>query len=118
MATSRFAFPLFLLPFFFFDRHLCSQARFSACFFRCLGFLIMVPSERVASVFKPKSMPTWGLPLGALMIGVSSTAKQANHFPEESFFRERVLTVPWICLCWTIAISPKGVTLSFLPREK
>ena len=79
LASLSLAFSRFLHPFFFRDRLLASLLNFFSRRPRARGFTILVPSDRVASVFSPRSTPTAFLPLG-LRSGISScTVTATNH---------------------------------------
>src|SRR5208283_1824570 len=118
LATLNLAFLLLLPPNFFLDRFLCTSASVFAYLLKCFGFLIRSPSEVVANVIRPISMPTC-LPWFSFGITRFVSAVNIAYHLSASLFRVNVLIFPSTSLCFLMLISPNGVTLSlFFLSEK
>src|SRR3989344_7784109 len=106
LATFNLAFILLLLPFFFLLNFLWYLASLLACFFRCFGLVILLPSLSYIRFSNPKSIPTtlFIFCLGIVMFLSSIT--EAYHFPEDSFFIVICFILPLIFLWHLIGIFP------------
>jgi len=75
-------------------------------FLRCLGFSMMLPSERAANFSSPTSKPTAGPVCVCCRESSISTAKTAHHLPAASRLMITVLMMPGISRCSFIFTSP------------